>query len=137
MRGVDFSDLASSLRVSRVAGDSFLRQIVTSHPCQSPLMAQTNLQYHSETVAVHCLGVAYQSLARKTCEGCQFFGSRLISSESFRVTGDSFQRELVTSHPCQSPFMTQTNIQQHSETVAVHCLGVAYQSLARKTCEGR
>ena len=36
------------------------------------------------------------------------------------VVADSFLREIVPSKHCQSPFMTQTNIQQHSETVTVH-----------------
>ena len=42
------------------------------------------------------------------------------------VVADSFLREMVTTlHHCQSPFMTQTNIQYHSETPEVHHHGVA------------
>ena len=41
------------------------------------------------------------------------------------VVAASFLREIVTLHHCQSPFMTQTNIQQHSETPEVHHHGVA------------
>ena len=54
----NFPNLAWLVRVSRVVGDSFLREIVTLHPCQTPPMAQTNIQYHSETPEVHHHGVA-------------------------------------------------------------------------------
>ena len=53
-----FPNPARPVRVSRVVADSFLREIVTSHPCQSPYMTQTNIQYHSETPEVHHHGVA-------------------------------------------------------------------------------
>ena len=128
---VEFSNPAAPLSDSRVAGDSFQREIVTLHHCQSSFMIQTNIHQHSETVAVHHLGVAYQSLAQKTCacDGGQIFKSRR-PCESFKSgRGHSFQREIVTLHHCQSPFMTQTNIHQHSEAVAVHHLGVACQYL--------
>ena len=80
---VEFSHLAVPLRVSSVAGDSFQREIVTWHHCQSPFMTQKNIQQHSDTVAVHHLGVAYQSLAQKTCDGGRFFKSRR-PCESFK-----------------------------------------------------
>ena len=54
----NFPNLAWLVRVSSVVADSFLREIVTLHHCQSPFMTQTNIQQHSETVAVHHLGVA-------------------------------------------------------------------------------
>ena len=53
-----FPNLAWLVRVSSVVADSFLREIVTLHHCQSPYMTQTNIQQHSEAVAVHHLGVA-------------------------------------------------------------------------------
>ena len=81
---VEFSNLAApSWRVSRAAGGSFLREIVTQHHCQSPFMTQTNIQQHSEAVAVHHLGVASQYLARKTCDGGRMFKPRR-PCESFK-----------------------------------------------------
>ena len=82
---VEFSNLAAPMRVSRVAGAWFQRQIVTLHHCQSPFMTRTNIQQHSEAVAAHHLdlGVAYQCLARKTCDGGQIFKSRR-PCESFK-----------------------------------------------------
>ena len=56
-----FPNLAWPVRVSRVVvvlADSFLREKVTLHPCQSPYMTQTNIQYQSETPEVHHHGVA-------------------------------------------------------------------------------
>ena len=82
---VEFSNLAAPLRVSRVAGDPFQGEIVMYHNVKSPFMTQTNIQQHSEAVAVHHLGVASQYLARKTCDGD---GGRIFKScrpsESFK-----------------------------------------------------
>ena len=92
---VEFSYLlATPVGVSRVAGDSFQREIVTLQHCQSLLMPQPNIQQHNEAVAVHHLGVASQSLARKTCDGGQISNLAAPLRVS-RVAGGSFQREIV------------------------------------------
>ena len=86
-------------------------------------MTQTNIQQHSETVAVPHLGVAYQYLPGRLVMAVEV--SNLVAPlRVSRVAGDPFQREIVMYHNVKSPFMTQTNIQQHSETPEAHHHGV-------------
>ena len=47
------------------------------HPCQSPPMTQTNIQQHSEPMAVHHYTVVRQQLAQTRCGGDRIFKSRL------------------------------------------------------------
>ena len=113
VRRIKFSNLAAPLRVSRVAGDLFQRQTVTLHHCQSPFMTQTNIQQHSEAVAVHHLGVAYQYLARKTCDGGRAFKSR-HPSESFKSSRGLIPTANCHVAPLQEPIHDPN---QHTATL--------------------
>ena len=121
----NFPNLACLVRVSRVVADSFLREIVTLHPCQSPSMTQTNIQYHSETPLRSIIMVWHNITCQEEALNVFNFPNLACLVRVSRVVADSFLREIVTSHPCQSPSMTQTNIQYHSETPEVHHHGVA------------
>ena len=123
---VKIRNLATPVSVSRAAGDSFQREIVTWHHCQSPFMTQTNIQQHSEAEWQSIILVWHHNILPGRLVMAVEFSNLVAPLRVSRVTaGYPFQREIVTQHHCQSPFMTQTNIQQHSGTVEVHHLGVA------------
>ena len=69
-------------------------------------MTQTNIQQHSETSAVHHLGVAYQSLAWKACQRGRFFEPRHISEcfkSGMRLVPEVNSHVAPSSEPIHDP----------------------------------
>ena len=113
----NFPNMASLLRVSRVAGDSFQRESLMYHPCQSPSMTQTNIQYHSGTVTVHHHGVAYHNLPGRGAQHVQF--------SKYDLTSESVKsgRGLLPTQNTQAPPLSEPIHDPHNHTIPLRNSG--------------